>query len=107
MVLNVKGAKILFKKGTTQNTIHFLVNEKDYGNAIITSPNFGNFWYLQFKNNPDSFFSIYDSFFLDLAAFNNDFDSYSDMYKDIHNVRPHYTIEEWKLRVTAAQNRKP
>ena len=107
MVLNVTGAKIIFKKENSKKTIKFLVDNKDYGEAVIPSANFGNYWFLQFKNNPNIFSVVYDEFFLDLAAFHKDYDSFSDMYKDVNNVRPHYTQEQWDKRIRIAQNRKP
>ena len=47
-----------------------------------------------------------DYLYLDVCAYHNDFDAYSDAYKDMHNVRPHYTKRQWNIIVKEAQNLK-
>lgn len=48
---------------------------------------------------------VTDDLWLENCAFYDDFGSYSDLYKDIHNFRPHYTHDEWDNVVRTARKR--
>lgn len=56
---------------------------------------FGNCLFLKFKNNP-SLISSFEYFSLDYAILLEDFDCYSDFYKDLYCMRPHLTKEQWE-----------
>ena len=45
--------------------------------------------------------------YFDSCAFDDDFDFYSDIYKDEYGFRPRLTKEEWKEKVKRARERKP
>ena len=48
--------------------------------------------------------SLVESLSFNEAVFDEDYDLYSDMYKDEHNVRPHLTNTEWLFKVNRVQN---
>jgi len=66
---------------------------------------FGNYYYDLLKTSAGSWEHILDTLYLDLCAFHDDYDAYSDVFKDIYNVRPHYTPNQWDDLVRAARNR--
>ena len=91
-----------------ENEITITKDSRFYGSLSKVNSDWGNYWFKQMKRN-----NLYDGeilidyMFLDNCAFHNDYDGYSDTYKDIHNVRPHYTQEEWSRKVNEAKNRRP
>lgn len=94
-----------------KNSIIILQDGRLYGKLENVSSDWGNYWFKKVKEfyNSDSnngeFITEY--LFLDFSAFHNDYDSYSDTYKDYNNFRPHLTKEEWKEKVKRARERKP
>lgn len=105
--------KMQFSKDdfTGENNICFLKNERFWGNIKNVNANWGNYWFLfvkeEAKHNDTHGEAIADRIFLDSCAFHNDYDGYSDIYKDMWGTRPHYSIEEWKEIVEDSKNRKP
>lgn len=109
---------IQFKDGFC---VHFTKNENTYKNEIVViydgrfygslknvNRDWGNYWFKSMqKNKMYNGETMVDYMFLDNCAFHDDYDGYSDTYKDIHKVRPHYTQEEWDKKVNEAKNRKP
>lgn len=94
-----------------KNNIIILQNGRLYGKLENVSSNWGNYWYRKIKefyvyDNPTGEF-ITEYLFLDFSAFHNDYDSYSDTYKDYNNFRPHLSKEEWNRKVKMARERKP
>lgn len=108
-------------------TFHFVKNVNDGKNEIVIikdgryyggmkdiNKDWGNHWFKKIKkyhdsnevNASDGEFLL-EYLFLDSCAFHDDYDGYSDTYKDFNNVRPHLTIEEWQRKVNEARNRKP
>ena len=94
-----------------ENSIIILKDGRFYGKLENVSSNWGNYWFKKIKEfyNSDSnngeFITEY--LFLDFSAFHNDYDSYSDTYKDYNNFRPHLSKEEWNRKVKMARERKP
>lgn len=94
-----------------KNSIIILQDGRLYGKLENVSSNWGNYWFKKVKEfyNSDSnngeFITEY--LFLDFSAFHNDYDSYSDTYKDYNNFRPHLSNEEWNRKVRMARERKP
>ncbi len=95
----------------SKNSIIILQDGRLYGKLENVNSNWGNYWYKKIKkyytdNSYDGEF-VTEYLFLDSCAYHNDFDGYSDTYKDYNNFRPRFTPEEWKEIVKKAQNRKP
>ena len=110
MIINFKDGRAVFTKENNKNMIYFFKDNRDYGKATGLPKNFGNYWFKIFKDastKQNSIEFIMDRFWLDWLAYNEDFDSYSDIHKDIFNVRPHYTMEQWERVIKEAKNRKP
>lgn len=83
-----------------------LVDKDNRPCMTMKVPNaFGNYYYRLLKECTSGWSTILDDCYLDMCAFYDDYDSYSDTYKDIHGVRPHYTEEQWDARVRAARKR--
>lgn len=74
----------------------------------IVSVNLGNHYFKRLlsweDDNDGAWDHVFDSLFLDVAASNNDYDFYSDLYKDTHGVRPHYTQSQWDEVVLKAKS---
>lgn len=86
-------------------------NEKFYGSIKKgIGANWGNYWYYKLREfsraGGDGEFAL-DLMWLDFYAYKNDYDCYSDLYKEINNVRPHKTEKQWLEMVNQARNRKP
>ena len=93
------------------NEIIVMQNNKFYGSIKKgIGNNWGNYWYYKLKEfsraGGDGEFAI-DLMWLDFYAYKNDYDCYSDLYKEINNFRPHKTEKEWLEMVNQARNRKP
>lgn len=90
-----------------RNRISCYDKSRDFVTAQVDVPkNIGNYYYKLMKDMPDSMEYFMDQCYLDVCAYYNDFDAYSDTFKDINNVRPHYTKEQWDMLVNKAQNLK-
>lgn len=63
----------------------------------------GNYYYQMMSNNPSAMRNLLDQLYLDVCAFYDDYDGYSDTYKDINGIRPHYTQDQWDACVRAAR----
>ena len=111
---------ITFKDGYTihfvknvndgKNNIYFVKDGRVWGTIPNVNKDWGNYWFKLSKNvklNDGLGEDVYNQIFLDSYAFDNDYDCYSDFYKEIYNVRPHYTIKEWEDIVKYVRNRKP
>ena len=103
-----ENVRIKFFKEDGKNKIHFEENCRKTGEMNHVGKNWGNFWFKSWQNlnekaDTESFI---DSMWLDYCAFNDDYDFFSDLYKDVFHFRPHYTEEQWKERVKTARNRK-
>ena len=110
MTIKFEHGKVIFRKEEGKNMIYFFKDGRDYGRASDLPKNFGNYWFKVFKDaskRNDNLESTLDYFWLDWIAYNEDFDSYSDIYKDINNIRPHYTVDQWERIVKEAKSRKP
>ena len=95
-------------KNTHKNEITITYDGRFYGSLKNVSKDWGNYWFKSMqKNRMYNGEILIDYMFLDNCAFHSDYDGYSDTYKDIHNVRPHCTIEEWARKVNEAKNRRP
>lgn len=95
---------------TGKKEIIFIKDDRFYGNLKKFSSNWGNYWFLYAKQaafRGEYGENVMDNMFLDSCALNEDFDSYSDIFKDIHRIRPHITNERWKEIIMTAKNRKP
>lgn len=102
------GDYAIFTKENEKNKIFFYdFQNRDFGHAENVDSNFGNYWYKKSFRWLDSFTDYIDAFWLDLSAFDEDYDSYSDYYKDVNGVRPHYTEKQWNARIAEAKKRKP
>lgn len=112
---------IQFKDGIV---FHFVKNVNDGKNNIIilqdgclygklenVNSDWGNYWFKKIKkyyvNNSNDGEFVIEYLFLDFCAYHDDYDGYSDTYKDYNNVRPHLTNDEWRGKVKEAKNRKP
>lgn len=91
---------------------HVEVFDSSFGStptiSFYVSKDLGNYWYKALKDTPDGhdLTNLIDLFFLDSIAYNEDFDFYSDIFKDIYGHRPHYTKSQWENRVNAAKSLK-
>lgn len=102
------GDYVVFKKENNKNKILFFdYHGRNLGHADNIDKNFGNYWYKEAHRWYLGFVDYMDAFWFDLLAFENDYDGYSDYYKDVYGVRPHYTDEEWKAIVIYVKKRKP
>ena len=94
-----------------KNNIIILQDGRLYGKLENVNSNWGNYWFKKIKkyyvnNSYDGEF-LTEYIFLDSCAFHNDYDGYSDTYKDYNNFRPRFTAEEWRKKVEEAKNRRP
>lgn len=97
-----------------KNNIIILQDGRLYGKLENVSSDWGNYWFKKIKKYHDSNLTnvsdgefLLEYLFLDFCAFHNDYDSYSDTYKDYNNFRPHLSKEEWNRKVKMARERKP
>lgn len=106
-----EGFTINFNKTSDgKNEITFTNHGKDWGFIPNVTKDFGNYWYkysVKASRAGHHGKDVCDMIYFDSAAFDNDFDFYSDMHKDVFGVRPHFTSEKWEEIVKRAQNRKP
>ena len=94
-VINTNDYTIDFEVKDGKNMITFMSNGLDVGHAFVDR-DFGNYFYLFARDNAKNFDEEdYYNFFLQHSLYVDDFDSYSDLYKDINYVRPHYAQERW------------
>lgn len=110
---NHDGFTIYFiKSGKAENReIIVYQNDKFYGSIKKgIGKNWGNYWYCKLRDfsraGDDGEFAI-DLMWLDFYAYKNDYDCYSDLYKEINNCRPHKTESQWLEMVNQARNRRP
>ena len=94
-----------------KNSIIILQDGRLYGKLENINSNWGNYWFKKIKkyhvNNSNDGEFVTEYLFLDFCAFHDNYDGYSDTYKDYNNMRPHLTNDEWKKKVKEAKNRKP
>lgn len=94
-----------------KNEVTFIKDNRFYGKIPNVNKDLGNYWFKYAKrakeNNSDGE-KVADQIFFDSFAFNDDYDSYSDFYKEVYNVRPHYSREAWETIVKyVRENKKP
>lgn len=81
------------------NCISFFVDGRDYGHAYVTRE-FGNWWFKFWKEN---LFRLsedeIDRFYLRLCIYQDNYDSYSDISKDMFGFRMRKTSAEWDRMV--------
>lgn len=70
---------------------------------MIVDRNFGNHVYKMLKASKEIEENLMDQVFLLHCIYCNEFDYYSDIYKDLYNVRPHITQAQWDLMVKHLQ----
>ena len=78
---------------TGKKEIIFIKDDRFYGNLKNFTANWGNYWFLYAKQaacRGEYGENVMDNMFLDSCALNEDFDSYSDIFKDIHKACRHY-----------------
>lgn len=94
-----------------KNNIIILQDGRLYGKLENVNSNWGNYWFKKIKkyyvNNSNDGEFVTEYLFLDFCAFHDDYDGYSDTYKDYNSIRPHLTNDEWRGKVKEAKNRKP
>lgn len=94
-----------------KNNIIILQDGRLYGKLENVDSNWGNYWFKKIKkdyvNNAYDGEFLTEYIFLDSCAYHNDYDGYSDTYKDYNNFRPRFTVEEWRRKVEEAKNRRP
>lgn len=95
---------VKFYKESDKNMVKSTIDGNLYFECSV-SKQFGNYFWkeLRSRNEIDQF--ILDLYLLELMVYENNFDSYSDFYKDINNVRPHFTHEEWNKKVEDVRKR--
>lgn len=78
-------------------------------NSFYVSKDLGNYWYRVLEKTTEGCYltPLIDLFFLDSIAHDDNYDFYSDVFKDIYGCRPHYTKSEWRDRVCHARSLKP
>lgn len=101
---------IKFIKENNKNEISFWRDGAFRGFIPDVDSNWGNYWFkwakdAQKNGNTGEWVSV--MIYFDSCAFDDDYDFYSDIYKDEYNFRPRLTEEEWKRKVEIARNRKP
>lgn len=110
-ILFSDGGELQFVKNGNENFIHFMSSAGfQRGTVNGFSADWGNYWFKQAKVFVDGGYTseeMFDFIFFDNCALNNDYDFFSDVYKDLHGVRPHFSSEEWTRRVNLAKSRKP
>ena len=74
---------------------------------VFVSKILGNGYYVALRDSNDTtcWEAMLDSLYLDVCVLNNDFDTYSDVYKDIYHIRPHLTQKEWNTKVDIVKRR--
>ena len=99
-VLIIDGWKIEFVKEGYDNFVKFFDPDGHSYGRMVVDRIFGNWLYKELKRT--NWFGedrVYYCF-LDFAIANADYDSYSDTYKELNNVRPHYTQAGWNKLVS-------
>ena len=96
------------ERNPDRNRIVCYDKDRGFPTCTVEVPkNLGNYYYRKMNHlDPHLLQSWMDYLYLDVCAYHNDFDAYSDAYKDMHNVRPHYTKRQWDIMVKEAQNLK-
>lgn len=94
-----------FYKEGNNNLIDFFDNKNNsLGTMFNVSRDWGNWWYMNLQGQEGK--TAFDYMWLDLYAYYEDFDCYSDMHKVFYGVRPHLTPNQWKATVQRAKERK-
>lgn len=109
ILFNVDNGTIIFEKKNNENFIHLENSEGLFRGTINNFPaKWGNYWYTRAKEAAKHGYYgaefMFDTIFFDSCALHNDYDFFSDVYKDLNNVRPHYTKEQWEERVRLAKS---
>ena len=96
------------ERNPDRNRVVCYDKERDFPAYTVEVPkDLGNYYYRKMKHMDPHLLQFWmDYLYLDVCAYHNDFDAYSDAYKDMHNVRPHYTKRQWDIMVKEAQNLK-
>ena len=107
------GFDIYFIKNVNTGNNEVIINQNNrfYGSIKKgIGRNWGNYWYKKLKEKAQAgeYGEInVDLMFLDFYIYKNDFDCYSDFFKELYYCRPHQTEEQWEKLVQEARNRKP
>lgn len=64
----------------------------------------GNHFYKKFVSGAGHWKQIMDECMLTVCAYHDAYDCYSDYFKDINGVRPHYSPETWSELVDQARS---
>lgn len=84
---------------TTANRIEFRVDGRRYG-AVYVTREFGNWWYLFWKTNPNRLTEDeIERMYLRLAIYQDNYDAYSDYSKDMFGFRIRKTEAQWEQMV--------
>ena len=84
---------------TTANRIEFRVDGRRYG-AVYVTREFGNWWFLFWKNNPSRLTEQdIERMYLRLAIYQDNYDAYSDYSKDMFGFRIRKTEAQWEQMV--------
>lgn len=94
----------------SRNRISLIEGNRAPSYVVTVPSSIGNFYYQAFKaseieaKTTDVWITIMEALLLVVYAYHDNFDAYSDMYKDMYHCRPHMTEVEWQSIVARARS---